>query len=198
MPSAKRTICICSSPGLPLLSFKMEPKALITTSAFRRTTWSSSSVQFPSLSCSVRTNSIATICPPFRTTFRGERKGRNSHFSSFASSICRVEAIEYITLHAAFSWKKTPNKPTRKHFFTKDVNVDSSILEISCVQYADSHLTVSFRASHPIKSTSGSRSSRHIFKANISPIYFLIFPLLWICLTSLRGKDFPSVYICVF
>lgn len=53
--------------------------------------------------------------------------------------------------------KKPQINQTENIFLTQDVTMDSSIVEISYVHCADGHLTVNFRASHAIKSSSGSR-----------------------------------------
>uniref|UniRef100_A0A6B0UR70 Uncharacterized protein n=1 Tax=Ixodes ricinus TaxID=34613 RepID=A0A6B0UR70_IXORI len=68
----------------------------MTKSAFSLTICSSSSTHVPSSACSVRKNSMALIRVPFITRFRGDRKGRNSHFSSLASSISSGTARMFV------------------------------------------------------------------------------------------------------
>lgn len=83
---AKTDQCLVYSI-LPWGSLSTEPKALMIKSAFRRVIWSWSSTHSPVAVCSVRQNSMPCTRPPFSRTSLGDRKGRNSHFSSFASSI---------------------------------------------------------------------------------------------------------------
>ncbi len=77
---------------LPFSSYRADPNAEMTKSALISVVCSGSSIHLPvSMSCSVRINSTAAIRSSLRTTDLGAWNGKNSHFSSFARSICPAE-----------------------------------------------------------------------------------------------------------
>ena len=75
----------------PESSVSPDPNADMMTSARIVTGCSSSSIHTPESSCSVRRNVIDRIDSSFTFIDFGEWNGRNSHFSSLASSIWRWE-----------------------------------------------------------------------------------------------------------